>query len=178
MLDPALNSGVTESLNGNSGAVCKEEGGTGVASDGSRREDGCGDPGETPGCIYVRTYVRIYIYMLTHPPTHPRRTRRMSTKVVVSRAFFLFFPCNHIINIKKKSFPGEVKDSVIFPLYFLLHKTAKPIHPPDVHPSIHPSAHLSTHPSAHLSIHPYVTRRPPIHPSSHTARKLKTMVVR
>jgi hypothetical protein len=41
-----------------------------------------------------------------------------NTQVVIYRAFFYFFPCNHIINIKKKSFPGEVKDSVIFPLFF------------------------------------------------------------
>jgi hypothetical protein len=38
--------------------------------------------------------------------------------VVISRAFFLFSPCNHIINIYKKSFSGEVKDSVIFPFFF------------------------------------------------------------
>ena len=62
MLDPALNSGVTESLNGTSGAVYKEKGGTGVASDGSRRRMGVvtmGKPSE------VNTYAR--------------RTRRMST---------------------------------------------------------------------------------------------------
>jgi hypothetical protein len=47
---------------------------------------------------------------------------------VISRAFFVFFPCNHIIN-KKKTISGEAKDSVIFPFYFLLHKRAKPIHP-------------------------------------------------
>jgi hypothetical protein len=41
--------------------------------------------------------------------------------VVISRAFFLFFPCNHIINIKKYfSFSGEVKDSVIFLFFFYL----------------------------------------------------------
>jgi hypothetical protein len=37
---------------------------------------------------------------------------------VISRAFFYFLLHNHIIN-KKKSFSGEVKDSVIFP--FFLH---------------------------------------------------------
>ena len=42
--------------------------------------------------------------------------------VVISRAFLFFFPCNHIINIKKNSFSGEVKDSVLFPFYFWLHK--------------------------------------------------------
>jgi hypothetical protein len=45
-------------------------------------------------------------------------TERSSARVVVSRAFSLFFPCNHIINIKKKSFSGEVKDSVIFLFLF------------------------------------------------------------
>ena len=50
--------------------------------------------------------------------------------VVISRAFFLFFPCNHIINIKKNSFSGEVIDSVTFPFCFLLHKLHKPMSPP------------------------------------------------
>jgi hypothetical protein len=49
--------------------------------------------------------------------------------VVISRAFFLISPCNHIIN-KKKSFSGEVKDSVNFPPFFLLHKLHNPILPP------------------------------------------------
>ena len=50
-----------------------------------------------------------------------------NSQVVISRAFFLFFPCNHIINIKKKnSFSGEAKDSVIFSFFILLHKRAKP----------------------------------------------------
>jgi hypothetical protein len=44
---------------------------------------------------------------------------------VISRAFFLFFPCNHIINIKKISFSGEAKDSVFFSFFILLHKGAK-----------------------------------------------------
>jgi hypothetical protein len=34
------------------------------------------------------------------------------------------------MNIKKKSFSGEVKDSVIFPFYFLLNKLHKPTPPP------------------------------------------------
>jgi hypothetical protein len=66
------------------------------------------------------------------------------TPVVISRAFFLFFPCNHIINIKKKSFSGEAKDSVIFSFYIFLHKRAKPIHPRYIHPSAHLSTHTST----------------------------------
>ena len=41
---------------------------------------------------------------------------------MISGAFVFFFPCNHIINMKKKSFSGEVIDSVIFPFNFLLHK--------------------------------------------------------
>jgi hypothetical protein len=63
-------------------------------------------------------------------------------RVVISRAFFLFFPCNHIINIKKKSFPGEAKNSVIFSFLILLHKRAKPIHPPYIHLSAHLSGRL------------------------------------
>jgi hypothetical protein len=34
---------------------------------------------------------------------------RDTVAVVVSRAFFLFFPCNHIINIKKNLFPAKQK---------------------------------------------------------------------
>jgi hypothetical protein len=73
---------------------------------------------------------------------------------------------HNIINIKKKSFSGEVKDSVIFPFFFLLHKRAKHIHPP----YIHPSAYLSTHTSH--AIHPYLTHRPPIRPSLGNVAKL------
>jgi len=53
--------------------------------------------------------------------------RSLDTSIVISGPFLKNFPCNHIINIKKKSFSGEVKDSVIFPFYFLLHKRAKTI---------------------------------------------------
>ena len=49
---------------------------------------------------------------------------------------------------EKKS--GEAKDSVNFSFFILLHKRAKPIHPP----YIHPSAHLSTHTST-----PFLVRR-------------------
>jgi hypothetical protein len=63
---------------------------------------------------------------------------------VISRALLLFFPCNHIINIKNKSFSGEAKDSVIFSFFILLHKRAKPIHPPYIHPSAYLSTHTST----------------------------------
>ncbi len=40
------------------------------------------------------------------------------TPVVISGAFFYFLLHNHIINLKKKSFSGEVKDSVIFLFFF------------------------------------------------------------
>jgi hypothetical protein len=36
-------------------------------------------------------------------------------QVVIYRAFSFFLLHNHIINIEKKSFSGEVKESVIFP---------------------------------------------------------------
>jgi hypothetical protein len=66
----------------------------------------------------------------THTHTHTHSTKKSHTQtplVVNSRAFFLFFPCNHIINIKKKYFFGEAKDSVILSFFILLHKRAKPI---------------------------------------------------
>jgi len=41
-----------------------------------------------------------------------------SKLVVISRAFFSFFPCNHFINKKKYfSFSGEAKDSAIFSFF-------------------------------------------------------------
>ena len=42
---------------------------------------------------------------------HPRSGEWIVTKgVVISGAFFFFFPCNHIINIKKKIlFPAKQK---------------------------------------------------------------------
>ena len=50
---------------------------------------------------------------------------------MISGAFINFLLHNHFITekiLKKKS--GEAKDSVIFSFLFLLHKRAKPIHPP------------------------------------------------
>ena len=44
----------------------------------------------------------------THMHTH------MHTQVVISKDFIFFSPCNHIINIKKESFSGEVKEIVNF----------------------------------------------------------------
>jgi hypothetical protein len=61
----------------------------------------------------------------------------LSLSVVISGAFLKNLLHNYIINIKKKSFSGEAKDSVIFHLFFLLHKRAKPILPPCVHFSNH-----------------------------------------
>ena len=70
-----------------------------------------------------------------------------------SGAFRDFFPCNHFINIKNKknSFIGEVKDSVIFAFYFLLHKlhkrakpTLRPLPPPSPLTFSLTSAHPST----------------------------------
>jgi hypothetical protein len=54
--------------------------------------------------------------------------------VVMYRAFFDFLLHKSHHKYKKKSFSGEVKDSVIFS-FFLLHKRAKPILPPYTHPS-------------------------------------------
>ena len=62
---------------------------------------------------------------------------------------FCFF-ANQKCKIKYFSFSGEVKDSVIFPFYFLLHKRAKPA----------PPLTFSLRPP----IHPYLTYLPPIHP--------------
>jgi hypothetical protein len=51
--------------------------------------------------------------------------------VVVTGPFIKNLLHNHTINIKKQnSFSGEAKDSAIFPFFILLHKRAKPIHPP------------------------------------------------
>jgi hypothetical protein len=63
---------------------------------------------------------------------------------------------------KKKS--GDANYETNFPFYFLLHKRAKPIHPP----YIHPSAHLSTHSSTHHSTHPkdFVSIKPLVLPSA------------
>jgi hypothetical protein len=94
--------------------------------------------------------------------------------VVVSRAFFLFSPGNHIINIKKNSFSGEVKDSVIFLFFFLLHKRAKPILPPYTHPSAHPPTH-SLNPPIHPSTH---SLNPPFNPSVCPGDELTTTSAR
>ena len=45
---------------------------------------------------------------------------------MISGPFFLILLHNHIIN-KKKTFSGDVHYEAIFPLFFLLHKRAKPM---------------------------------------------------
>jgi hypothetical protein len=67
-------------------------------------------------------------------------------------------------------FSGEAKDSVIFSFFILLHKRAKPIHPP----YIHPSAHLSTHSSAHPYTH---SLNPTLNPSVCPAMTVECMDV-
>ncbi len=78
--------------------------------------------------------------------------------------------------LKKKSFSGEVKDSVIFFFFLLLRKLHKPIPPPVsclsptrtnsniLTPCPHLSAHLSTHSS--LTAHPPARTQNPL-PSPH-----------
>ena len=68
----------------------------------------------------------------------------VTVEVVVTGPFIKKFPCNHIINIKRKIFFREAKDSVNFSFFILLHKSAKPIHPPYIHLSAHLSTHTST----------------------------------
>jgi hypothetical protein len=70
-------------------------------------------------------------HMITLEDTEAAIKRCEQHLVVVTGPFIKKFPCNHIINIKKKfSFSGEAKDSVIFSFFILLHKRAKPAPPP------------------------------------------------
>jgi hypothetical protein len=63
-----------------------------------------------------------HIHPSTHPSGHPS-----PRPVVKAAAFFYFFPCNHIINIKKKiSFSGEAKDSVVFSFFFCFIRELNP----------------------------------------------------
>jgi hypothetical protein len=101
----------------------------------------------------------------------PPPNRTSSTPFVVTGPFIKKFPCNQIINIKKKSFSGEAKDSVIFSFFILLHKRAKPIHPP----YIYPSAHLSTH-TSHPT-HPPIPPQPTFNPSVCPAMTVECMDV-
>ena len=70
----------------------------------------------------------------------------MPSLVVVSRALFLIFPCNHIINKKQKSFSDEVEDSEIPPpfFYFISFINLSTFHPSlsSTLPSIHPSTEV------------------------------------
>jgi hypothetical protein len=111
--------------------------------------------------------------------------------VVISGPFLKNLLHNHSINIKKKiSFSGEANDEANFSFFILLHKRAKPIHPPCNHfsyPNLlstfaNPPAHLytplvtifhiqicyqllqTTHSSAHLSTHTSHTARPSLRP--------------
>jgi hypothetical protein len=57
--------------------------------------------------------------------------KRILTEVVVTAPFIKILLHNHFItekNLKKKS--GDVNDEANFSLFILLHKRAKPIHPP------------------------------------------------
>ncbi len=54
---------------------------------------------------------------------------------------FLFSPSKGFINIYKKSFSGEVKDSVIFLFFVLRHNLHKPLLLRCPHLSAHPSTH-------------------------------------
>jgi hypothetical protein len=64
------------------------------------------------------------------------------------QSFFFYFASQSLHNRKKfKKKCGDVNYEANFLFIFWLHKRAKPIHPP----YIHPSDHLSTHPSAHPS---------------------------
>jgi hypothetical protein len=77
--------------------------------------------------------------------------------VVVIREFSLFLLRKHFITEKKlKKKSGDANYEAYFSFLFLLHKRAKPIHPP----YIHPSAHLSTHSSTHPSVHPFLRNQP------------------
>jgi hypothetical protein len=57
--------------------------------------------------VYVYVYVYVCVCVCKRLCPHVSDTRRQMNLeaqagvVVNSRAFFLFFPCNHIINIKK-----------------------------------------------------------------------------
>jgi hypothetical protein len=88
-----------------------------------------------------------------------RKEMGEAIQVVISRAFFLIFPCNHIINIYKKFFFRRSKRERNFPFFFLLHKRAKPILPPyTLSQPTYPPISPPTHPSP---IHPIL--RPPTH---------------
>jgi hypothetical protein len=88
-----------------------------------------------------------------------RKEMGEAIQVVISRAFFLIFPCNHIINIYKKIFWPRSKRERNFPFFFTLHKRATPILPPYTLSPPTLSAHSSAHPSL---THPPIP--PPTYP--------------
>jgi len=70
-------------------------------------------------CVFARARV-----CNTHTHTHTQYIDTLCERFGSSdeQSVFFFLLHNHIINIKKKYFSGEVKDSVIFPFFFVLHK--------------------------------------------------------
>jgi hypothetical protein len=74
--------------------------------------------------------------LCARPPVVPHPESLAQVEVVITRAFFLFSPCNHIINIYKKIFFRRSKRQRNFCLLFF----ASPCTPPFAHPSAHPSA--------------------------------------
>jgi hypothetical protein len=97
---------------------------------------------------------------------------------VISGPFFNFLLHNHFINKKKYlSFPGEVKDSVIFLFLFLLHKLHKPILAPCVHFSNHkliitlysPLESIKSTQNRYQLLQTHPSTHPPIPPSTHSS---------
>jgi hypothetical protein len=103
-------------------------------------------------CIHTHTQPHVYIYIYTYKyirvhtrtPTHTfivfsllhhaASTAREPNKLrveYISAFLFICSPFNDFINIEKNLF-GKVKDSAIFPPFFLLHK-------PPIQPSSHPA---------------------------------------
>ena len=77
--------------------------------------------------LYDKVCIRIPMSTLgTYRHGYRIHMKQITPRVVIYRAFSFFPPCNHVINIKKTSFFGEVKDSVIPPTY-KLHKTMFPL---------------------------------------------------
>ena len=74
--------------------------------------------GCVPGCVCVNQYMHLH----AHIPPH--------VQVVIFSSLFLFLLCKHCITEKKnKKKSGEVKDSVIFPLFFYFIRELNPHHP-------------------------------------------------
>jgi hypothetical protein len=114
------------------------------------------------------TYIRMYIEAQTYIYSHRHTYRGTDIQYPSSdqQSFFLFFPCNHIINIKKIFFFfRRSKRQRNFSLLFLLHKRAKPALPPyPDSPPIPLTAHPPTHPPIPSTLEP---DHPPIPPPTH-----------